>query len=245
MDNLFFRHSNIKSKALYTMTTIILNRNLWTSMVVAVMALSFAGNLNAGCVYAGPILVKELDIGNMLSWTTLQEAQNKSFIVQKSMDGEVFETVGSIKGAGDSESEMKYRYLDIATGEVRVFYRLLQMDFDGQESHTETVLVNRQKENNFIVTAMSSTMTDGIFSLALRSDVENALDYRVVNARGQAVKTGTFEVVNGGNMIAINLKEVAEGRYRFEMKVKDETEHIFIRKVKPSEMPVINYAVKE
>ncbi len=225
------------------MSSIIFNKILLG--IILISAFLPAESVYGSCVYAAPLEVKELEVGNMLSWKTLSENNNKSFIVQKSLDGIDFQTVGTIKGAGDSETEMKYRFLDIATGEEKVLYRLQQEDFSGELAHTETVLVNRNSQNNFMVTAMSSTMTDGIFTLALRSELEDFMQYSVVNYKEESVKEGKVEIVDGANMVSINLAELDNGRYRFIMNLKEEQETIIVRKVNPGEMPVINYAVKE
>jgi len=134
------------------------------------MILIFAAPSYAGCQYKSDLKVDELQIGNMISWITVTEINTNKFIIQKSKEGIDFEIVGEISCAGDSEKENSYRYLDTSIGEEKAFYRLVQVDNDGTENYTPTVLINRNMINNFVLTGMSSTLTDGVFSCSLRSN---------------------------------------------------------------------------
>jgi len=189
--------------------------------------------------------VEELEVGNMLSWTTSEEVDSEFFVVQKSMEGMDFVTVGQVKAAGKSVEENNYRYLDISTGENKMFYRLMQVDVDGSFSYSQTVLMTRNNENNFLITAMSSTITDRIFTLTLRSSVKDKLEYNFVDANTKVVKEGSAEIVDGANMLAFDLLKVDNGLLKLELKLRDELEEVFIRKDEKSEMPHVNYVVKE
>ena len=199
----------------------------------------------AACIFSKQIGAKELKVGNMISWSTVTEENNQFFVVQKSLDGTEFNTIGQVRGAGTSSIENNYRYLDISTGEPKVFYRLMQIDFDGSFTHTPTVIINRENENNFLITSMSSTMTDGLFSLTLRSEIEEKLTYELKDKMSKVVTTGDFEIVKGANIISIDLKEYPNDRYKFVLNVREEEEVIVVRKVNEADMPRINYAVKE
>jgi len=93
----------------------------------------------SSCIFEKEIEAKELDIGNMISWTTVQETQNEYFIIEKSIDGIEFKEVSQIDAAGNSEETNAYRFLDISTGEMQCFYRLKQLDFDKQMSYSKTL----------------------------------------------------------------------------------------------------------
>ena len=75
---------------------------------------------------------------------------NEKFIVQKSDNGELFSDVGILDGAGNSSEENSYRFLDTKIGEPVNFYRIVFIDSDGNRFHTPTVVVSREKSNNFV-----------------------------------------------------------------------------------------------
>ena len=215
------------------------------SLLGAFILTVFWGNAIASVVYAKHMKVEELEVGNMLSWSTAEEVDSKYFVVQKSMEGMEFVTVGQVKAAGTTEENNNYRYLDLSTGENKMFYRLMQVDVDGSFSYSQTVLMTRNNENNFLITAMSSTITDRIFTLTLRSSVKDKLEYNFVDAKSNVVKEGSAEIVDGANMLAFDLLKVENGLLKLELKLNDEVEEVFIRKDEKSEMPHVNYVVKE
>ncbi|MEL6926336.1 MAG: hypothetical protein AAFO94_20000, partial [Bacteroidota bacterium] len=224
-----------------TMRTKDFLRGFWSLMLSACLLPTLSGS----CIFSKPIEALDLDIGNMISWSTSEEISNQFFIVQKSVDGTEYETIGQVQGAGDSSEEQHYRFLDIAVGNKRTFYRIKHIEFAGTSSHTHTVLVNRAKQNNFVITAMSRTSTDRFFTVTMRSSVEAFAKYELLDKSGRVMKEGRAGVVSGSNMISMDLNKLPLGRYRFLLTIDEEREELYIRKVDPSQVPAISYVVRE
>lgn len=68
--------------------------------------------------------------GVLLSWGTESEESNAYFTIEKSRDGVHFEDLKQIKGAGDSEVPLDYKYYDPQPYKL-TYYRLKQTDYDG------------------------------------------------------------------------------------------------------------------
>ncbi len=66
-----------------------------------------------------------------LSWTTVEEHNNRGFEIQRSSDGDNFSRIGWMDGLGNSNTEHTYQFRDIIPVKGKNFYRLLQTDFDG------------------------------------------------------------------------------------------------------------------
>ncbi len=82
-----------------------------------------------------------LNNGVRLSWTTATETNNAGFEVQRSADQTAWTTLGFVRGAGTTTEAQSYSFADAqATG--RVFYRLKQVDFDGQFEYSNVIEVN-------------------------------------------------------------------------------------------------------
>jgi len=206
---------------------------------------SFSTNLQGGCIYSKPIEASEIKMGNMVSWSTAEEVNNEFFVIQKSIDGIEYTTVGQVKGAGSSSEEQHYRYLDFSIGTKRVFYRLMQVDYDGIAYQTPTVILNREHENNFMITAMSSTMTDSEFSLTLRSESREKIAYKILDLNNQLMKDGEAEIVDGVNVISVSIEGLDVGSYQLVLEGKKEDESVYVRKVNSQDMPKMSYALKE
>ncbi|MCI4667501.1 MAG: T9SS type A sorting domain-containing protein [Bacteroidia bacterium] len=66
-----------------------------------------------------------------LDWTTAVEINNAEFQIERSIDARFFEQIGSVAGAGNSNSPKSYDYLDFSAPNSKIYYRLRQVDIDG------------------------------------------------------------------------------------------------------------------
>lgn len=85
---------------------------------------------------------------NHLSWKTLSERDNDFFLVQRSKDGVVWESLKMVEGHGNSNVVINYSYFD-ENPLVISYYRLKQVDFNGQFTYSEIKLVNRNASASF------------------------------------------------------------------------------------------------
>lgn len=76
-----------------------------------------------------------------LEWTTATEIDNDRFIVERSMNGLVFDVVTQVGGAGNSRSESHYTYEDGPLDPGTYYYRLTQVDYDGDEERFDVAAV--------------------------------------------------------------------------------------------------------
>ena len=69
---------------------------------------------------------------NSLKWSTASEHNSDYFEVERSVDGEIWKVVGSKLASGNSTVVINYSYLDSFDDLVIHYYRLKQVDYDGQ-----------------------------------------------------------------------------------------------------------------
>lgn len=72
----------------------------------------------------------------VLNWATATESDNDYFSIERSIDGVHFETLGQVKGAGNSSVEQRYAYTDRKPLGGLNYYRLRQTDFNGKTSYS-------------------------------------------------------------------------------------------------------------
>lgn len=99
---------------------------------------------NEECVYNTdgeptnlPITLKLLTVKNegnknKIYWTTSSEQRNDYFIIEKSDDGINYKEIGQVEGAGNSSQELNYSFTDPNPYLGIGYYRLTQVDFNGQ-----------------------------------------------------------------------------------------------------------------
>ena len=80
--------------------------------------------------------------GVQLSWKTAMEKNNDYFDIQRSTDGIHFVSIGTKKGAGNSNRVIDYTHFDADVSGTRVYYRLVQHDFDGASETSHVIVVN-------------------------------------------------------------------------------------------------------
>ena len=76
-----------------------------------------------------------------VSWTTLSELNNQTFILEKSVDGKTFQEVMEIPGAGTSCESINYFEVDWSPLASLSYYRLKQIDYNGEHSYSGVVPV--------------------------------------------------------------------------------------------------------
>lgn len=79
--------------------------------------------------------------GIALAWRTASEVNNSHFEVERSADGEAFEKINSVAGHGNSSATLDYSYTDASPLPGQNYYRLKQVDFDGQYAYSSVVAV--------------------------------------------------------------------------------------------------------
>jgi hypothetical protein len=130
----------------------------------------------------------------VLSWATATEENNEQFIIQRSGNGFIWETIGTVAGSGSSSQAHAYQYIDDMPLTGTSYYRLMQVDFNGTPSFTSILSVNANKterltvypnpaKNNFSVTGSNKTIEALIISDPVGkafpvpySESENGLD---------------------------------------------------------------------
>ncbi|HWY13023.1 MAG TPA: T9SS type A sorting domain-containing protein [Bacteroidia bacterium] len=103
--------------------------------------------LGAGCV---PLPIELTNFTNNckgnsveLNWTTATEKDNDYFTVEKSKDAYNFFEIGRVKGAGNSNSLLKYEFTDANLQTEVSYYRIKQTDFD--KSFTYSQILSSEK----------------------------------------------------------------------------------------------------
>ena len=66
-----------------------------------------------------------------LIWASATEINNDFYTLERSFDGQNFEMVTTIEGAGNSSERIDYKFSDTPNYYGSIFYRLTQTDFDG------------------------------------------------------------------------------------------------------------------
>ncbi|TPE45160.1 T9SS type A sorting domain-containing protein [Pontibacter mangrovi] len=90
---------------------------------------------------------KATQSGISLEWETASETNNSHFEVERSTDGVAFEQLARVEGHGNSITAIRYTYLDKHPLPGLSYYRLRQVDFDGQYEFSKIISVKAQERS--------------------------------------------------------------------------------------------------
>jgi len=115
----------------------------------------------------------ELATGKVvLNWSTATELNNNYFIVQRSIDGTIFESIDTVRGHGNSNSIIYYQYNDDIPVNGIVYYRLIQQDFNGNQTISSLASVTNDQ-------SLTATVYPNPFDKALNLIVSAKEVYKV------------------------------------------------------------------
>jgi len=85
---------------------------------------------------------------NIIKWSTATEINNHYFILERSTDGVKWDLIYTKNGAGNSNTTELYEYKDYEyQRDVINYYRLSQVDYDGQRKYFNIISIDYKKEN--------------------------------------------------------------------------------------------------
>jgi hypothetical protein len=102
-----------------------------------------------------------------LSWT-IQENNTERFNVQRSTDGKLFSSIGTVASKGNGTS--KYTFTDAASAPNAIFYRIQQVDKNGTYTYSPVSKLVPHATNTFTV---FPNPTDGMVRLNAGSNLLN------------------------------------------------------------------------
>jgi Secretion system C-terminal sorting domain len=87
----------------------------------------------------------------MLDWETASEKNNDKFIVERSSDGRAYEQVGEVAGKGTTTETSKYKYVDNNPTPGVNYYRLKQVDFNGEFEYSPVSSVEFKNDGEIMI----------------------------------------------------------------------------------------------
>lgn len=92
---------------------------------------------------------------NLLEWSTSSEINNDYFTIERSANASDFNAIRTINGAGNSNVQLNYNFVDDSPNAGINYYRLKQTDFNGDYAYSEIIAINNNLSDINIYTANS------------------------------------------------------------------------------------------
>jgi len=202
------------SLAASTIDTYVAPLNLWnaaTDVEVERSGLSLAQlnntwHIGTSNTHASPLPIQltsfTADCANyaaLLKWTTATETNNDFFTLEKTQDGNYFEKVAVLPGAGTSTTPRDYLFTDQSPFTTTSYYRLSQTDLDGKTTALNTIVYVPCENQN----AVTSFAYNKSIKVEINSTTEETYTITLYNSLGQMVynkSVSTYQGLNSYNI---------------------------------------------
>lgn len=167
------------------------------------------------------------DEHNLLKWTTGSEINSDYFEIQKSENGFDFQTIGMAKGAGNSNREINYEFRDYDPFAGLNYYRLKQVDFNGDVNWS-----------NVITVKVKGSFDLGVYPNPTKDEVTVSFEYnqsspgeiRIIDMMGRTVYAAGLSAQKGQNNLLLDLSQHSKGLYFITITVEKEVYKAMVMK---------------
>ena len=157
----------------------------------------------------GDFSVEDNDDDAIISWTTLSESNNDYFALEYSLNGTDFDQLATINGAGNSTETLQYQYTHENVSSLQttqVYYRLVQIDFDGDRKASDIIILNLQQSHDVKIYPVPAKR--GQLVTVTGKELQS---YTLYNSWGQVVQARDYS--SNQTAIAIQTGNLSPGVY--------------------------------
>lgn len=124
------------------------NSSNWTSSNSDVETNTWISEWNSGSsgllpIELGAFSGKLIEGKIVLEWFTISELNNDYMTIEYSVDGKSFEPLGTVKGAGTTQTRQYYQFIHTNPLAAVNYYRLQQVDFDGKSTFSDLLAIEK------------------------------------------------------------------------------------------------------
>lgn len=139
-----------------------------------------------------------------LAWTTATETNSHSFIIERSLNGQGFETYAEIPAFGNSNTEQHYTFTDVDRDNSAAYYRLLEMDMEGVISSLGSIHVDCEQNFESMAVDVYPNPTNGMINVNVFAAHTDIVTISILDISGQLIVSETNQVNRGGNLSTYN-----------------------------------------
>jgi len=156
---------------------------------------------------------------NLLTWSTSSEINNEYQIIERSSNSQDWTEVGRVDGTNTS-FEHDYQIKDLSPYQ-NTYYRLHSIDFDGRESFSEVILLNRRSEIKPLAARVSPNPFNSNLNIEVDVNQAEEVTIRIVGMDGKLIHTSNISTAAGTNEVDLDLDFLQGGIYMLSVEAGD------------------------
>ena len=147
-----------------------------------------------------------------VEWTTASEQNSSHFVVEKSRDLINWSSVSRVEAAGQSNQEIKYNSTDLNGSNGVFYYRLKQVDFNGESEFYGPISVSCESDINAMI--VYPNPSKGIFTVEVSWN-ENAAStqIQIIDMTGKVIHEKDLNLNTGTTQVEFNPENLQMGMY--------------------------------
>ncbi|GJM36511.1 MAG: hypothetical protein DHS20C18_55120 [Saprospiraceae bacterium] len=149
-----------------------------------------------------------------VNWATAKEENNNYFSLERSIDGRDFEEISRLQGAGNANTINNYQFVDKNPKPGTNYYRLKQVDFDGQFEYSRVVSVDFKNETLNIMHLAPNPLND-FLEITMTQELAEGAQFYIFDLNGKMVYQDSWPVNHLKQKIYLN--NLPSGIYQLKM----------------------------
>jgi hypothetical protein len=147
----------------------------------------------------------------VFNWQTASETNNDYFTLERSLDAVHFQTIGIVRGAGNSNIIKDYQFIDngIEINQI-YYYRLKQTDYDGKFSYSRVIIVNPNVSETQL---LKNYIANGNLIIDIQSAYDQNMQIDLFDISGKLIQSNRISAQKGRNNYRIQLQSISKGIY--------------------------------
>lgn len=159
----------------------------------------------------------------LLTWETASELNNDRFVIERRIEGEAFQEIGTLTGAGTTTDIHAYSFTDESPATGRNFYRLMQWDLDGTTHPSPVVEAFITTPDDFRLLAAYPNPAQDYFSIKLNLPESGMLRVEFYEISGKIALSELHVAEAGIQLIQPDISGLSEGLYLYRIHLNGST----------------------
>jgi hypothetical protein len=153
----------------------------------------------------------------LLTWSALSEKNTDKYIIERSVNGNAYQSVGKIASNNSAATSSNYSFSDKPEASQAVYYRIRLIDLDGREALSNIVSVNFVQHSGKHQLYPNPSGGQSFISLGYSGTFQIDL----LSTNGQLIASQTVKASDSGTTSAISENNLQKGTYF--IKITDRT----------------------
>ena len=159
-----------------------------------------------------------------LIWVTATELNNMGFEIQRSLDNNIFVTIGFVGGKGNSTTNQYYSFTDESIP-GKIYYRLKQVDFNGSYNYSQIIEVDGVTVSTIQLQQNYPNPFNPNTTIKYQLGNDGFVNLKVFNSLGEQVAEPVNQFQKGGShQLIFEVKDLPSGIYVYQLSSGNYTE---------------------